>query len=190
MLNKKSALFSIQEEAGQVNLSQLNGVGKEMQKCLARLNLFSLQDLLFHLPRSYQDRTTVQKIDSMRDEAAVVVEGVITNVIQKKNARTKLLCELTDGTGVLLLRFLSSLPYQTMLLKGGTRLRCYGTARLGKYGYEMIHPEFQLLKSGESLQLPEIFNANLFHHFRVKSIYSQKINGPSALLIKKPKYNS
>lgn len=124
---------------------KLRGVGKQIAKHLARLNILSASDLLFHFPARYLDRTQIQPMRQVRPGDEVVVEGVIQSVQLPKGGRTKLLCELNDGTGKIYLRFFHVLSFQKNILKAGTRLRCYQDVRLGKLGLEMVHPEFQVI---------------------------------------------
>ncbi|TAK73568.1 MAG: ATP-dependent DNA helicase RecG [Gammaproteobacteria bacterium] len=124
---------------------RLRGVGKQIAKHLARLEIHSLEDLLFHLPARYQDRTQIQPIRTLIPGNEVVVEGVIHTVSTPSHGRTKLLCELKDDTGTLYLRFFHVFSFQADTLKPGTRLRCYSEVRLGQKGLEMVHPEFQII---------------------------------------------
>lgn len=134
---------------------KLRGVGKQMAKHLARLDIFSVQDLLFHLPARYQDRTHIEPISRLLPDHEAVIEGVIKNVAVPQRGRTKLLCELKDETGSLYLRFFHVLSFQTDILKVGVRLRCYSSVRLGAKGLEMIHPEFQVITEGKQIPVDQ-----------------------------------
>lgn len=127
---------------------QLKGVGKQIAKHLAKLEIHTLSDLLFHLPYRYQDRTHLQPIRSLIPNTEVVVEGTITAVTSVQKGRTKLLCELRDETGRLYLRFFNVLSFQADILKKGTRLRCYSEVRMGPKGLEMVHPELKVIREG------------------------------------------
>ena len=70
---------------------KLRGVGKQMAKHLERLEIYSVQDLLFHLPSRYQDRTHIESIDQLVQGKEAVVEGVIHTVSMPQRGRTKLL---------------------------------------------------------------------------------------------------
>lgn len=129
----------------------LRGVGKQIAKHLARLNIHSIQDLLFHLPSRYQDRTHIQPIRQLVAGEEAVIEGVIRSVSMPPRGRTKLLCELRDETGVIHLRFFHVLSFQVGALKAGTRLRCYSEVRLGAKGLEMVHPEFKIITPEKNL---------------------------------------
>ena len=47
-------------------LTSLRGVGPSLEQKLNRIGLYSVQDLLFHLPLRYQDRTRIQPIGSLQ----------------------------------------------------------------------------------------------------------------------------
>ncbi|OGT43643.1 MAG: ATP-dependent DNA helicase RecG [Gammaproteobacteria bacterium RIFCSPHIGHO2_12_FULL_37_34] len=136
-----------------VPIHHLQGVGKQIAKHLARLHIYSIQDLLFHLPIRYQDRTNIQMIHSLIRDQEAVIEGEIQVVSQPRRGKTKLLCELQDKTGTIHLRFFHVLSFQAKILRRGVRLRCYGDVRLGSAGLEMIHPEFQVITLDKPLAL-------------------------------------
>lgn len=133
----------------------LKGVGKQIAKHLARLEIFSPEGLLFHLPSRYQDRTHIEAMRSLKRDKEAVVEGIITRVTAPARGRTKLLCELRDETGAIQLRFFHVLSFQLDVLKVGNRLRCYSDVRMGPQGFEMTHPEFQLIVEGKQLPIDE-----------------------------------
>lgn len=139
-------------KSGTVPAFGLRGVGSQIAKHLSRLDIHSVQDLLFHLPLHYQDRTRLQTIREAVPGGEAVVEGVITHTGVPGRGRTKLLCEMQDDTGVMYLRFFHVFAFQAGVLKPGTRLRCYGEVRLGPQGKEMFHPEYQAIEEG--VQLP------------------------------------
>lgn len=123
----------------------LRGVGPAIEKHLARMQIYSPQDLLLHLPLRYQDRTRVQAIRQLKPGEEAVIEGEIKSITKPPRGRTKLLIELQDGTGKLFLRFFHGLSYQSDVIKTGTRLRCYHQVQWGPKGLEMVHPEFQVV---------------------------------------------
>ena len=89
----------------QIAITALKGVGPSMAEKLAKIGLHSVQDLLFHLPNRYEDRTRVLTI---RD----CLPGMFTNIIGEvvhsqvvQGRRRMLLVTVNDGTGNLTLRF-------------------------------------------------------------------------------------
>lgn len=123
----------------------LTGVGQRIAERLTRLGIHCVQDLLFHLPSRYQDRTRLHSIATITPGDHVVIEGEIVTVSTPKGGRTKILCRVEDETGRIHLRFFYLSTPQMKTLKIGAKIRCFGEVRLGMYGLEMIHPEYVLM---------------------------------------------
>jgi ATP-dependent DNA helicase RecG len=138
-LIKESASESLAEQP----VTILKGVGARSAEKLARLGIVSLQDLLFHLPLRYQDRTRIQPIGSLQRGDQVVIEGEIDLAEIKYGRRRSLMVHLADGTGSLYLRFFYFSNAQRQVLSRGVRLRCFGEVRNGPHSLEMVHPEYQ-----------------------------------------------
>jgi ATP-dependent DNA helicase RecG len=125
----------------------LTGVGKRVAERLAHLGIHHVQDLLFHLPLRYQDRTRVYPIANVAPGDHVVIEGEVESVMIPKAGRTRLLCQLRDPSGRLRLRFFHANAQQRQTLQTGARLRCFGEVRRGTHGLEMVHPEYRLVSA-------------------------------------------
>ena len=123
----------------------LKGVGAQLAKKLEKLGIVTLQDLLFHLPRQYADRTRITPIGHLQPNQSVVIEAEVsgTNVVFGK--RRSLLCRVQDHTGAISLRFYHFSNAQRNTMANGARIRCYGETRRGASGLELYHPEYQLL---------------------------------------------
>jgi ATP-dependent DNA helicase RecG len=65
------------------SIQQLKGVGISLADKLARLGLTNLQELLFHLPRDYEDRSHITRIGDARTGASVLLEGEVIIVMCK-----------------------------------------------------------------------------------------------------------
>ncbi|WP_263263703.1 ATP-dependent DNA helicase RecG [Pseudomonas sp. RIT-PI-S] len=136
-------------ELAGVPVTALKGVGEAMAEKLARVGLETVQDVLFHLPLRYQDRTRVLPIGSLRPGQDAVIEGVVSGADIVMGKRRSLLVRLGDGSGVVSLRFYHFSNAQKDTLKRGTHLRCYGEARPGASGLEIYHPEYRALTGDE-----------------------------------------
>jgi ATP-dependent DNA helicase RecG len=109
------------------------------------LGLNSVQDLLFHLPSRYQDRTRLTPIAELIPGGEALVEGVVSAAELALGRRRSLKVWLADGeTHGLMLRFFHFSTAQREGLKPGTRLRCYGEVRQGLQSLEIVHPEYQV----------------------------------------------
>ncbi|MDO9321011.1 MAG: ATP-dependent DNA helicase RecG, partial [Pseudomonas sp.] len=138
-----------------IPVTELKGVGAALAEKLARVGLETLQDILFHLPLRYQDRTRCVPIGALRPGQDAVVEGVVAGADVLMGRRRSLLVRLSDGTGTLSLRFYHFSTAQKDALKRGTHLRCYGEARPGASGLEIYHPEYRTLTDAEPAALEQ-----------------------------------
>jgi ATP-dependent DNA helicase RecG len=128
----------------------LHGVGDALAAKLARLGILTVQDLLFHLPARYEDRTFVRKIGELRLGERVQIEAEVQLAEVAIRRRRSLLVRVSDGTGSMTLRFFYFNRSQQAQLKRGQRIRCFGEMRRGGKGLEMIHPEYRLLSSTDN----------------------------------------
>jgi ATP-dependent DNA helicase RecG len=142
-------------ESDNVAVTALRGVGPRIAERLAALGIESLQDLLFHLPLRYQDRTRLSAIGALRPGQEAVVGGEIQISQVKYGRRRSLMCLIHDGTGSLGLRFFYFSQSQQKRLARGERIVCFGEVRRGPKGLEMVHPEYRLLGEGEQAPVEE-----------------------------------
>jgi len=100
-------------------------------------------DPLFLLPARYEDRTRVTPVGALFHGLRAVVEGEVQAADVVHRRRRALLVRISDGTGFLNLRFFYFSRAQQQGLARGTQLRCFGEARRGPQGLEMVHPEYR-----------------------------------------------
>ncbi|RRC99033.1 ATP-dependent DNA helicase RecG [Amphritea balenae] len=127
----------------QLPVTDLKGVGAALEQKLQKLDIQNLQDLLFHLPSRYQDRTRVIPIGSLRPGDEGVIEGEVKGTDIAMGRRRSMVCRLQDGTGTITLRFFHFSAAQKNNLKSGVRIRCFGEVRTGASGLEIYHPEYR-----------------------------------------------
>ena len=130
-------------------VTALRGVGSALADKLAKLSVFTVQDLLFLLPLRYEDRTHIVPMGAVRDSERAVIEGAIELSDVVFRGRRQLLVRLADGTGFVTLRFFHFSGAQQTALARGTRLRCFGEVRRGTSGWEMVHPEYRRVSNEE-----------------------------------------
>ncbi|VAW53791.1 ATP-dependent DNA helicase RecG [hydrothermal vent metagenome] len=130
------------------SVQTLKGVGPAVAKKLTRLEVYTIQDVLFHLPMRYEDRTKITAIGSLQLGQHALIEGVINHCEIKYGGkgRRSLLCHLSDNTGAMILRFFHFNKAQQANLSNGKKLRCFGEARRGATQLEFTHPEYQIIQ--------------------------------------------
>jgi ATP-dependent DNA helicase RecG len=124
-------------------VTALKGVGDALAAKLVKLGVETVQDLLFLLPLRYEDRTHSVPIGTLRAGERAVVEGEVQLAELVFRKRRQLLVRISDGSGFLTLRFFYFTAQQQAQLVRGVRLRCYGEARRGTLGLEIVHPEYR-----------------------------------------------
>jgi ATP-dependent DNA helicase RecG len=128
-------------------VTRVPGVGPAVAVVLERLDLRSVQDLWFHLPLRYEDRTRITSIRDLRPGEPALIEGRIEAIERGFRYRPQLRIAITDASQrTLVLRFFHFSSAQTKQLDVGARLRCFGEARHGAQGLEMVHPQYQRLR--------------------------------------------
>ena len=140
-------------------LTRLKGVGTALERKFSQLGISSVEDLLFHLPLRYEDRTRITAIRQARLGEFVQLEGKIGSTTVQFGRRRSLQCLMVDSTGVIHLRFFHFSAAQKNALAGGARIRCYGEVRRGRSGLEIYHPEYRILKAGQEEPVPDTFTA-------------------------------
>ena len=127
----------------------LKGVGPTKAKQFAALNIFTLEDLICHFPRGYEDRTRLTTIDKLEVDRSACFKAMVmstphTNHIRKGLDVTKV--RVADHTGRLNLTFFNQ-KFTTDKLQYGKEYIFYGTLSGDYMGYGMTSPVFEDLDS-------------------------------------------
>lgn len=128
-----------------IAVTTLTGVGRTMAGRLEKLGIFTVQDLLFHLPYRYEDRTKLFPIQSLMPGQHATIEGEILGNNKTMTRRPMLTIKITDGNGSLTLRFFNFNAAIKNSFEIGKRVQAYGEIKRGQYGLEMIHPEYHFV---------------------------------------------
>ena len=140
---------AVPPDPGRAPVTALPGVGPSLAKALERLGLACVQDLWFHLPLRYEDRTRITPISDLHMGASAQVEGVVEAVERGFRYRPQLRVAIGDDSrATLSLRFFHFNRAQAQQLVPGARVRCFGEVRHAANGPEMVHPQYRLLLAG------------------------------------------
>ena len=131
-------------------VTQLTGIGAQTAARLQKLGIQTLQDLLFHLPQRYQDRTRTHPIGNLIPGMSALICGTVEFTDASQRGRNSVICRISDASGLLSLRFFHFSVQQMQQLKPGVHLSCFGEIRQGFNGLEMIHPEYHIIHPGDT----------------------------------------
>jgi ATP-dependent DNA helicase RecG len=112
----------------------------------------TLEDLLFHLPLRYEDRTRRILIAQARPGESALIEGTILSLEERVGSRRSYLVQIQDTTGTLALRFFHFTHHQRLQFTPGRTIRCFGEVRFAFNGIELSHPDYEF--PGEAIEKP------------------------------------
>jgi ATP-dependent DNA helicase RecG len=125
----------------------LRGIGPKTASALAELDVHRVVDLLFHLPRRYQDRGSVVRVsDAPSVGRPVLLHGRLT-VTSSRYVRRRLHIadgEIRDDTGGLPVRWFNQ-PWMARRLEGGVDALVFGSIATNKVGrLQLVNPEVEI----------------------------------------------
>lgn len=138
-----------------VPLTALSGVGAAISEKLSRIGINNVQDLLFHLPLRYEDRTRITPIADVRPESFATVEGFVQLTEVQFGRRPILSTTISDGTSKITLKFFNFNAGMKNSLATGVRVKAFGEIKRGRFMAEMHHPEYQIIRGNQPLELAE-----------------------------------
>ncbi len=126
------------------SVTSLKGVGPKKAEALKKLGISTMEDLVFFLPRSYEDRRNRIDISDAAEDQNSVVTGEVKLVVNDgyRGGRKQMLRLLVeDGTGSMEVVFFNA-KYLQHSFRTGRKYTFFGkvTRNFGKM--QMIHPEF------------------------------------------------
>ncbi len=134
-------------------ISELHGVGPAMEKKLLHLGLRTFEDLIWYLPRQYEDRSNVIDIIDVTDGMNVTIEGDITKLAVRHGYRKKRMtitqAEIADDTAEIQITWFNQ-PYIANSLKVGDRVFISGKVKKTKYGIGFQSPVYEKIQTGKT----------------------------------------
>ena len=131
-------------------LQYVKGVGPRKAAGLAEKGLRTVEDLLYHMPFRYEDRSRFATIDSLRPGTRATISGTILSSHLKRTRKpgfTIFEALVEDGSAALPLIWFNQ-PYLRDLLKTGREVILYGEAGLSRYkgrSLQMENPQYEIV---------------------------------------------
>ena len=127
----------------------LKGVGPTKAKQFAQLNIFTLEDLICHFPRGYEDRTRLIPIEKLEVDVPACFRAMVMNTPRTAHIRKGLdltRVQVADHTGRLNITFFNN-KFAAEQLQYGKEYIFYGAVSGDFVGYNMTNPVFESLDS-------------------------------------------
>lgn len=124
------------------SIRYLKGIGEKRAELFHKLGVFSIRDLLYHLPRGYEDRTDVCPVADLREGDCVCVRvspaGGIRSFRARNGARVTQV-HMSDGTGLIAITWFNA-PYIEKLLRSTDEFVLFGKVEMKGRFPAMINP--------------------------------------------------
>ncbi|MBI3823111.1 MAG: ATP-dependent DNA helicase RecG [Planctomycetes bacterium] len=130
----------------------LKGVGPARAELLAKLDIRTVGDLLFHFPRSYDDLTDVRPMDKIEAGALQTVQGEVVEIDGKElpDGRRITSVVISDPQG----KCVAGIWFNSLLVVGkvryGQQVAFSGKPKWYRDHWQMNHPRFQVLDDDEA----------------------------------------
>jgi ATP-dependent DNA helicase RecG len=162
-------ISDLKDAFAKLNLSvqYLKGVGPKMAERFAAKKIATVEDLIFFLPRTYEDRREIRKINRLEAEKIQTAVGSVVSCQYRHYGRRKILeVVISDETANLTAKwFKGRMAYLLGIFKKGTKVIFTGEARPDYAGKQMIHPDYEILDEKDE--------DNLLNFKRIVPIYSE-----------------
>jgi ATP-dependent DNA helicase RecG len=113
-------------------LRDLKGVGPGLEQSLQKLGIHRVEDLLFHLPLRYEDRTRLYPVGSLEPGQHALIEGEVEHAAIVPGRRRMLVVVMSDGTGRISLRFFHFRYFISGISRPNNSKKACGCAASGK----------------------------------------------------------
>ncbi|MCK4403922.1 MAG: ATP-dependent DNA helicase RecG [candidate division Zixibacteria bacterium] len=162
------------------SVQYLKGIGPERAKVLKSAGIETIEDLLYHIPRRYLDRSTILPMGQVKVGSVATVIGRVEAFGRARTRRPQFQVILKDNTGFIRLVWFSGLNWVKNVFEENDLVVASGQVTLYS-GLQMVHPEFEIVskKSEEGISEDE-----LIHTGRVIPLY------PSTAELKKFRLDS
>ncbi|ESP62669.1 ATP-dependent DNA helicase RecG [Smithella sp. ME-1] len=162
-------ISDLKEALAKLNLpvQYLKGVGPKMAARFAAKKIATVEDLLFFLPRTYEDRREIKKINRLEVEKTQSAVGNVNSAQYRYYGRKKILeVIISDGTANLTAKwFKGQMTYLLGIFKKGTKVIFTSEVRPDYGGKSMIHPDYEILDDKDE--------DNLLNFKRLVPVYSE-----------------
>jgi ATP-dependent DNA helicase RecG len=125
----------------------LKGVGPRNAQALRKAGLATVRDVLFHLPRRYEDRRNLPPMSGLRPGQWATVRGKVLRLEAKptRGGMVILTAHVTDGTGTVTLTWFNQPWIRRALEHFDGEVVAYGKVEEGNWACQIKSPEWEAI---------------------------------------------
>jgi ATP-dependent DNA helicase RecG len=150
---QKRQLISPEEAQQRLNelkesVTKIKGIGDKVAKSLEPMDIKTIEDLIYYLPRRYDDYTQLRYINRLEVDRVATVIGMVKNPFVRagQNGRKDFIINLEDGSGRLQITFFG-MYYLQNVLREGIQIVVSGRVKVYRNIMQMSNPEWEVLDS-------------------------------------------
>lgn len=134
----------------------LKGVGPKNAATMAKIGLKTVRDVLYHLPRRYEDRRNIPRISGLRVGMFATIKGKLLKVESRplRGGKVLLKAYISDKSGTVVLTWFNQPWLRKKLEQYHGEVIAYGLVKEASWGFEINNPEFEILEEDDD---PEEF---------------------------------
>ena len=166
-INERILDLKTSAEKLSVPVQYLKGVGPKMAARFQAKKISTVEDLLYFLPRTYEDRREIRRINKLETGRIQTIIAVVVLSEFRYYGRKRILeVTVSDNTGNLTVKwFKGRTSYLTGIFKKGVRAIFTGPVTPNYAGKTMIHAEYEILEEDD--------DENLLNFKRIVPVYSE-----------------
>src|SRR3990167_5986738 len=157
-------------------ISNIPGVGKYFSYKLKKLNINTVEDLIYHFPFRYDDFSQIKTIDNVQTGEIASIQGIIWQI---KNVRTRsgkfvTVATVADQSGTIEIIWFNQ-SYLTKILKPGMQISLSGKIQFDGFRPKLISPSYEIIRTNSNDQIPNSKNLQIetLHTARLVSVYPE-----------------
>ncbi|AKL95524.1 ATP-dependent DNA helicase RecG [Clostridium aceticum] len=134
------------------DIQYIKGVGPKRLSLLKKLKIYSVEDMLYHFPRDYENRSISKKIVELQPGDQTTVYGFVVGKCQSTYVRKGLNINrylLKDATGSMTITFFNQ-SYMKNKFNHKDYLMLYGKVKGCPKGLEMVNPTYEVITPNET----------------------------------------
>src|SRR3990167_5788338 len=157
-----------------LSISKIPGIGRYYEYKLRKLNVNTVEDLIYHFPFRYDDFSQIKTIENIQTEEIVSIQGVIWQI---KNIRTRsgkfvTIATVADLSGTIEVVWFNQ-PYLTQTLKPGMQISLSGKIQFDRFRPKLISPSYETLRSNISQIESNFSQGQTLHTARLVPVYPE-----------------
>ncbi len=127
-------------------ITKVSGIGPIMATKLGKLGIFTVFDLLYHIPFRYEDRSLIKNIHDLRVGDTATVIGTIESIanVTTKKGKPIQVASVSDATGKLAVYWFNQ-TFLVRMLKKGMTLAFFGKMDFMGRTPALISPDYELI---------------------------------------------